>query len=133
MAQKVQSVGGTLRIHLSSDGRVSIEAKFHGFLFQEADTWVSVCPASDLSTCGATQTQALERTREAIHLFFDSCLAHGKLDQALEELKWRKEPTIAVDGFFHRSKTIPAHLPGLQVSNINLHGSVWTGSATVSQ
>ena len=89
---------GSLLIAIDSKGRIEIKARVSGVLFKEDNMWISYCPDLELSTCGKTRKQALERTKEAVELFFDSCLKRGTLEQALQELNWERECHIDLDG-----------------------------------
>ena len=50
--------------------------------------WVVWCPAIDVMTQARTKKEALEALREAVELWFESCIERGVLDTALKEVGW---------------------------------------------
>lgn len=54
------------------------------------------CPVIDGATQARTKKQALENLREAVELWFESCVSRGVLDQALRESGIRRV-SIAMD------------------------------------
>lgn len=48
-------------------------------------TWVARCAALDLTTQAPTKSDALRGIREAIELWFETCIDRNVLDQALQE------------------------------------------------
>ena len=52
--------------------------------------WLVWCPAIDVMTQARTKKGALESLREAVELWFESSIERGVLDQALEEVGFRK-------------------------------------------
>ena len=52
--------------------------------------WVARCPVIDVATQARTKAAALKCLREAIQLWFESCIGRGVLDQALRESGFRK-------------------------------------------
>lgn len=50
--------------------------------------WVVWCPAIDVMTQARTKKEALEALREAVELWFESCIERGVLDAALDEVGW---------------------------------------------
>ena len=81
---------GHIRIgRTSPDGKIfSLQLSLTGQIFQEGDNWISYCKGLDLSTCGRTPEEALKNTKDAITLFFKSCISRGVLEPALTELGW---------------------------------------------
>ena len=59
-------------------------------IFQEGDHWIGECPAVQVVTQGATEESAAEAVREAVALWFESCIARRTLDAALTECGFRK-------------------------------------------
>ena len=57
---------------------------------QEGDSFVAHSPVLDLSTCGSTYEEANNNFKEALQIFFEECIKHNTLDQALESLGWQK-------------------------------------------
>lgn len=58
------------------------------FLDSDTNSWVAFCKELDVSSSGNTEDRAISNCRQAIDLFFSSCLARGTLEQALKELGW---------------------------------------------
>ncbi len=80
-----------MKIHVSRrDGRTVVRADLRGRLTKEDGMWVSTCERLGVMTCGKTKAEALENTKEAIVMFFGSCIKHVTLDKALTELGWNK-------------------------------------------
>ena len=52
--------------------------------------WVVWCPVIDVATQARTKKKALEEIREAVELWFESCISRGVLDKALQESGFRK-------------------------------------------
>ena len=66
--------------------RINLEAS----VFQDRDHWIGECPAVQVVTQGDTEDAAAEALREAVALWFESCIARGTLDAALTECGFRK-------------------------------------------
>ena len=85
-----------------SPRREMVQAKLPVIFLKEGDTFIVYSPVLDLSSCGATFESAKKSFSEAVTLFFDSCLRHETLDEALESLGWeqardrRWEPPVVV-------------------------------------
>ena len=71
--------------------RINLEAA----VFQERDHWIGECPAVQVVTQGATEAAAAEALREAVALWFESCIARGTLDAALTECGFRERARTA--------------------------------------
>ncbi|NLH49454.1 MAG: type II toxin-antitoxin system HicB family antitoxin [Myxococcales bacterium] len=101
---------GRVQITKDVNGCQVVVANLTGEVYREGNSWVSICPPLDLSTCGDSFEEALRNTSEAITLWFQSCLRRGTLEKALQELHWIKEdiqnlsPTILNAGH-HRIPT----------------------------
>ena len=52
--------------------------------------WVTVCPVIAVATQSRTKAAALKGLREAIELWFESCISRDVLDQALLESGFKK-------------------------------------------
>ena len=52
---------------------------------QDGRDWVVRCPMTDVTTQARTKRRALECLREAVELWFESCIGRGVLDEALQE------------------------------------------------
>jgi len=81
---------GDLVVRYDRQGKAArIDAKLFIVTFQEGSSWVGYCRELDVSSCAATEPEALEATKHAIHLFFTSCIDRGVLEEALTELGFR--------------------------------------------
>ena len=125
--------GGLLEVTVLPNGRTDIVAHLSGVLFQEDGQWVSYCEPLRISTCGDDPRHALERSREAIQLFFDVCLEQGALDRALDELHWvRVEKKIHLDGLVRRTEAAadkPSVPPAFVVNQLKRTDRAWHGIA----
>ncbi len=52
---------------------------------EDGRDWLVWCPILDVATQARTKRKALEGLREAVELWFESCISRGVLDQALQE------------------------------------------------
>lgn len=52
--------------------------------------WVTWCPVIDVATQARTKGRALDGLREAVALWFESCIGRGVLDQALQQSGFRR-------------------------------------------
>lgn len=52
----------------------------------EGDQWIGRCPSLRVSSVGDTEQKALNAVREATHLWLESCVDRGTLENALFEL-----------------------------------------------
>ena len=52
---------------------------------EDADHFVSFCPALDVYSQGPSEDAALDNLAEALQLFVESCLARGTLDRVLKD------------------------------------------------
>jgi predicted RNase H-like HicB family nuclease len=69
-------------------GKTHVTAPLSGFYYIENDLWVSYCRELDFATCAESAEKVHEAMREAIGLWFESCIHRGTLEQALTELGW---------------------------------------------
>jgi len=51
--------------------------------------WVAGCPSLDVYSQGTSEEDARRSLREALELWFESCIERGVLHQALQELGFR--------------------------------------------
>lgn len=61
---------------------VRLEAAFR----QEGDCWLAWCLPLDVMTQAETKEAAFESLKEAVGLWFESCIERGVLDEALSEV-----------------------------------------------
>lgn len=71
---------------------VTVSLRLRCFLRQEADYWVSGCPALDVYSQADEAEAAKAALQEAVELWMDSCLERNTLQQALVELGWHRVP-----------------------------------------
>lgn len=69
---------------------VTLNIKLKAFVRRETKArWVAVCPRLDVASQGRTEEDAKRSLWEAVHLWFESCIERGVLDQAMRELNFR--------------------------------------------
>jgi predicted RNase H-like HicB family nuclease len=68
----------TLSIHLEVGTR------------RDGNAWVAWCLPLDVLSQGATKSQAISSLKEAVELWFESCLRRNVLDQALVEAGFKR-------------------------------------------
>ncbi|MDR2574583.1 MAG: type II toxin-antitoxin system HicB family antitoxin [Desulfovibrio sp.] len=56
------------------------------------DFWIASCPSLDIVTQGEDFERAEENLREALRLFFESCLKRGTLEQVLKDAGYSPVP-----------------------------------------
>jgi len=96
---------------------VELSIKLEAATRQEGDVWLAWCPPLDVTTQAKTKQGALESLKEAVGLWFESCIARNVLDQALLEAGFRKTKAEAGDLHpqnasivkVHGPKALPAH------------------------
>ncbi len=67
-------------------GIVGYEVKLRVWFRRDGREWIAWAPAIDVITQARTKKQAFLGLREAIELWFESCIARGTLSEALGEL-----------------------------------------------
>lgn len=118
---------GHIRTTVKDDGSVEIIASLSGELGKEGKQWISWCPALDLYTCGASRGEALENTKEAIRIFFETCIRHRTLETALlKELGWTKSVEVSVDGLAAPANLCRSPVPPAFVLD-KMSGNQWKG------
>ena len=71
---------------------VGYRVRFDTWYRRRERDWVVWCPGIDVMTQARTKKKALESVREAVELWFESCIERGVLDKALQEVGFRKVP-----------------------------------------
>jgi predicted RNase H-like HicB family nuclease len=123
---------GILSVRVSPEGTVEISASISGDLFKQEGMWISNCPALDLATCGKTKKEALENTKEAVRIFFETCIQHRTLEKALDELHWQKAQDISVDGLATpKGLCRPAPVPPAFVIDRIMKDGSWKGHVSL--
>jgi hypothetical protein len=69
--------------------QVSYEVTIPVAVFRDGDAIVAYTPALNVGSCGRTQSQALNRLKDAVNCFFAELVEMGTLDKALKELGWK--------------------------------------------
>lgn len=69
-----------------TDCSVRLEAR----LRRDEGDWIVWCPSIDLYTQASSKGRALEAIREAVELWFESCIERGVLEEALREVGFGK-------------------------------------------
>jgi predicted RNase H-like HicB family nuclease len=80
-----------------SQSLVALSVKLEARTRQDGKVWLAWCPALDVMTQAGSEQGALVSLREAVELWFESCLARNVLDKALTEAGfYRMHPGDAV-------------------------------------
>jgi predicted RNase H-like HicB family nuclease len=119
---------GTLSVtHKPGSSEVTIEASLSGALLLDRRTnqWVAHCIQLDISSCGDTREGAMEAIKEAIELFFDSCVQQNTLMEALAELGWVCEDEQEVKECDSPSLSFDLP-PAFIIDDIQKHGNDWS-------
>jgi predicted RNase H-like HicB family nuclease len=66
--------------------KVKLEASAH----RDGTVWIDCCPPIDVATQADSKRAALLALEEAVHLWFDSCIDRGVLEEALTEAGFKK-------------------------------------------
>lgn len=71
---------------------ISYSVRLDTWLRRDGRAWLTWCPSIDVRTQARTKKGALEALREAVQLWFESCIERGVLDAALKEVGFEKVP-----------------------------------------
>ena len=74
------------------DEIIGYSVKLQPWFRRDGRQWLVWCPAIDVMTQASTKKRALESLREAVELWFESCIDRGVLDAALKELGFTEVP-----------------------------------------
>lgn len=75
------------------DETITLTITLHAFVRKETKRrWVALCPSIGVASQGIDIEDAKRSLREAIELWFESCVERGVLDQALRESNFRPLP-----------------------------------------
>jgi len=69
---------------------VTLHLKLEVATRKDGKVWLAWCPSIDVMTQGPNKKAAIDSLREAVHLWFDSCIERGVLDRALKEAGFKK-------------------------------------------
>jgi predicted RNase H-like HicB family nuclease len=76
-----------------SQSLVAITVKLEARTRQDGCVWLAWCPPLDVMTQAENEQRALTSLREAVELWFESCIARNVLDKALTEAGFlRRQP-----------------------------------------
>lgn len=77
----------------TSNSFVNLSVRLECALSHQGQEWIALCLPLDVMTQAETKEKALESLREAVELWFESCIERGVLDEALTEAGFlRKNP-----------------------------------------
>jgi predicted RNase H-like HicB family nuclease len=69
---------------------INLEINLRAFVRRDTDArWIATCPAVGVVSQGNSVDDARRCIREAVELWFESCVERGVLDQALREANFR--------------------------------------------
>ena len=71
---------------------VAYSVRLEAWFRRDGPEWLVWCPAIDVMSQARTKKRALEALREAVELWFESCIERGVLDEALKEVGFTKVP-----------------------------------------
>jgi len=105
--------------------RTKVTAKLTGFVFPEGDLWTAYCRELDLASCADTHDEAAAALKEAVELFFETCIEAGTLDRVLRGLGWvcfhQGRPT-ALEGV-RPLRNVP---PTFMIDRMKTRGQEWS-------
>ena len=91
--------------------------KFDIWLRKDGRIWLSSCPSLELVTQAPTKKDVLVAIREAVSLWFQSCIDRSVLGEALKELGFKKSPwnskskSLPESNFIAIKEFIPEEIP----------------------
>lgn len=68
---------------------VALVVRLKCFTAKEGELWIAGCPSLDVFSQGDSSDDAKASLREAVELWFESCIERGTLQQAMQELGFR--------------------------------------------
>lgn len=71
-----------------SDGNTKVSFSVGVYMFKEDDTFISYCPALDLSGYGMTETEARNSFAQTIGMYIEYCLHKNTLVKDLQKHGW---------------------------------------------
>ena len=69
---------------------VGLTVKLEATVKKEGSAWLAWCRPLDVMTQASTKASALRSLKEAVQLWFESCIERGVLDKALREAGFKK-------------------------------------------
>jgi predicted RNase H-like HicB family nuclease len=78
---------------------VELRVKLQARTRQKGAVWLAWCPPLDVMTQAETEQRAIDSLRDAVELWFESCISRNVLDEALVEAGFnRLQPGDVVPG-----------------------------------
>jgi len=78
---------------------VELKVRLQACTRQKGAVWLAWCPPLDVVTQAETEQRAIDSLREAVELWFESCISRNVLDDALTEAGFnRLQPGDVVPG-----------------------------------
>jgi predicted RNase H-like HicB family nuclease len=72
---------------------ITVSVKLRAFVRKATKSrWVAVCPAVGVASQGDSPADAKRSIKEAVQLWFESCIERGVLERALQEANFRRIP-----------------------------------------
>lgn len=69
---------------------ITVDVKLRAFVRKETKKrWVAVCPAVGVASQGESASDAKASLKEAVQMWFESCIERGTLERALQETNFR--------------------------------------------
>lgn len=107
---------------------IKLSIKLEVCIWQDGDQWLAWCPPIDVTSQDFTKSEALASLKEAVELWFESCLDRGVLHEALtecgfqtgvldEEHPARREQVQSVTEHDYIEVMIPAYIASLSAES----------------
>lgn len=69
---------------------ITLQVRLRAFVRKETKArWIAVCPSVAVASQGNSVDDAKRSLRDAVELWFESCIERGVLDQAMREVNFR--------------------------------------------
>jgi predicted RNase H-like HicB family nuclease len=97
---------------------VSLAVKLEAATKKDGDHWLARCVPLDVTTQADSKAAALHALKEAVELWFESCIERGVLEQALEESGFRRRKpgeTLVADA---RPESIEISIPAYVAASL---------------
>ena len=80
------------KVRMSDPTITSYSVRLETWLRRDGTQWLVWCPSIEVMTQARTKKKAFESLRQAVQLWFESCIERGVLDAALKEVGFEKVP-----------------------------------------
>lgn len=84
-----------------------IRVRLHTLHRRDGRQWLIWCPAIDVMTQARTKKLARESLRDAVELWFESCIERGVLNEALKELGFVETPLSEKEAIVNINQMAP--------------------------